>query len=228
MYPHLTRLYWMWSSCWLNWPRFVLKTSSTDPEWSCLWPLLSQPGPDQKSRLWSVWCCCTWSKKFQGDGWQESFIWSLACGQLFVGYFAVHDDQHASCRLANCSLVHVGLLAQIQTRQDCLILSVLVPSQRIPSGEKASSNSDIVPVLAPGSSTRMADVEQRFFCHQCSVEIPRFVSVWFKWHNRFSMIKRPPLKIHSRVAADFTCPTCNSGEYRQLMQWFFNAAIGVA
>ena len=150
MYPQLTRLYWMWSSCWLRWPRFVLKTSSTDPEWSCLWPLLSKPGPDQKSRLWSVWCCCTWSKKFQGDGWQESFIWYLSCGQLFVGYFAVHDDQHASCRLANCSLVHVGLLVQIQTRQDCLILSVLVPSQRIPSGEKAYTKFDIVPVLAPG------------------------------------------------------------------------------
>ena len=37
----------------------------------------------------------------------------------------------------------------------------------------------------------MADVDQRFFCHQCSVEIPR-------------------------IAADFTCPTCNSGE---LVTW---------
>ena len=35
----------------------------------------------------------------------------------------------------------------------------------------------------------MADVEQRFFCHQCSMEIPR-------------------------VAADFTCPTCNSGSFK--------------
>ena len=25
------------------------------------------------------------------------------------------------------------------------------------------------------AGTRMADVDQRFFCHQCSVEIPRFV-----------------------------------------------------
>ena len=32
----------------------------------------------------------------------------------------------------------------------------------------------------------MADVDQRFFCHQCSVEIPR-------------------------ISPDFTCPTCNSG-----------------
>jgi len=39
----------------------------------------------------------------------------------------------------------------------------------------------------------MADVEQRFFCHQCSVEIPR-------------------------VAADFTCPTCNSGFIEELGQ----------
>jgi len=36
-------------------------------------------------------------------------------------------------------------------------------------------------------------VEQRFFCHQCSVEIPR-------------------------VAADFTCPTCNSGFIEELGQ----------
>ena len=33
----------------------------------------------------------------------------------------------------------------------------------------------------------MADLGQRFFCHQCNVEIPR-------------------------IAADFTCPTCNSGK----------------
>ena len=33
----------------------------------------------------------------------------------------------------------------------------------------------------------MADVAQRFFCHQCSAEIPT-------------------------IAADFTCPTCNSGK----------------
>ena len=33
----------------------------------------------------------------------------------------------------------------------------------------------------------MADVEMRFFCHQCSRNIPR-------------------------VAADYTCPTCNSGD----------------
>ena len=33
----------------------------------------------------------------------------------------------------------------------------------------------------------MADVEMRFFCHQCSRNIPR-------------------------VSADYTCPTCNSGE----------------
>jgi len=39
----------------------------------------------------------------------------------------------------------------------------------------------------------MADVDQRFFCHQCSVEIPR-------------------------VAADFTCPTCNSGFIEELDQ----------
>jgi len=39
----------------------------------------------------------------------------------------------------------------------------------------------------------MADVEQRFFCHQCSVEIPR-------------------------IAADFTCPTCNSGFIEELGQ----------
>jgi len=39
----------------------------------------------------------------------------------------------------------------------------------------------------------MADVEQRFFCHQCSLEIPR-------------------------VAADFTCPTCNSGFIEELGQ----------
>ena len=32
----------------------------------------------------------------------------------------------------------------------------------------------------------MADVDPRFFCHQCSVEIPT-------------------------IAPDFTCPTCNSG-----------------
>eukprot|EP00092_Neocalanus_flemingeri_P005537 GFUD01005967.1.p1 GENE.GFUD01005967.1~~GFUD01005967.1.p1 ORF type:complete len:442 (-),score=152.13 GFUD01005967.1:334-1659(-) len=39
----------------------------------------------------------------------------------------------------------------------------------------------------------MADVDQRFFCHQCSVEIPR-------------------------IAADFTCPTCNSGFIEELGQ----------
>jgi len=37
----------------------------------------------------------------------------------------------------------------------------------------------------------MADVAQRFFCHQCSVEIPR-------------------------ISADFTCPTCNSGFIEEL------------
>lgn len=39
----------------------------------------------------------------------------------------------------------------------------------------------------------MADVDQRFFCHQCSVEIPR-------------------------ISADFTCPTCNSGFIEELGQ----------
>jgi len=39
----------------------------------------------------------------------------------------------------------------------------------------------------------MADVEQRFFCHQCSAEIPR-------------------------ISADFTCPTCNSGFIEELSQ----------
>jgi len=39
----------------------------------------------------------------------------------------------------------------------------------------------------------MAEVDQRFFCHQCSVEIPR-------------------------IAADFTCPTCNSGFIEELGQ----------
>jgi len=37
----------------------------------------------------------------------------------------------------------------------------------------------------------MAEVGQRFFCHQCNVEIPR-------------------------IAADFTCPTCNSGFIEEL------------
>jgi len=39
----------------------------------------------------------------------------------------------------------------------------------------------------------MADVAQRFFCHECSIEIPR-------------------------IAADFTCPTCNSGFIEELGQ----------
>lgn len=39
----------------------------------------------------------------------------------------------------------------------------------------------------------MADVDQRFFCHQCSVEIPR-------------------------ISPDFTCPTCNSGFIEELGQ----------
>jgi len=39
----------------------------------------------------------------------------------------------------------------------------------------------------------MADVEMRFFCHQCSRNIPR-------------------------VAADYTCPTCNSGFIEELGQ----------
>jgi len=43
------------------------------------------------------------------------------------------------------------------------------------------------------SGVKMADVDQRFFCHQCSVEIPR-------------------------IAADFTCPTCNSGFIEELGQ----------
>ena len=38
----------------------------------------------------------------------------------------------------------------------------------------------------------MADVAQRFFCHECSIEIPR-------------------------IAADFTCPTCNSGKCYDVM-----------
>jgi len=40
---------------------------------------------------------------------------------------------------------------------------------------------------------KMADVDQRFFCHQCSVEIPR-------------------------ISPDFTCPTCNSGFIEELGQ----------
>lgn len=39
----------------------------------------------------------------------------------------------------------------------------------------------------------MADIDQRFFCHQCSVEIPT-------------------------ISPDFTCPTCNSGFIEELGQ----------
>ena len=44
------------------------------------------------------------------------------------------------------------------------------PFQRIqPEGKKAGDR-----FQSASTGTRMADVDQRFFCHQCSVEIPRF------------------------------------------------------
>ena len=49
--------------------------------------------------------------------------------------------------------------------------SVVFPE--ILPAERAGVQFQSIGSASTGTRTRMADVEQRFFCHQCSLEIPR-------------------------------------------------------